>query len=170
MEISLMNRLFKSLRGAKASPFVLRRALPVALVMAAASSVPLISASAQGGPAVPAPGTVSSYTSSQASAGSRAYADNCSVCHGDSLGGSAESPPLVGTGFVQTWLTGSPMPFFSFISTSMPQSAPGSLDLDTYAKIAAFIMSRNHIPAGETELPTDTESLTNIVLPPPPAQ
>jgi mono/diheme cytochrome c family protein len=114
---------------------------------------------------VPA-GTVSSYTDEQATRGKPAYTDNCSVCHGTTLGGSGETPALAGKGFRERWFIGSPQPFFDYIHSNMPQQAPGSLDPQTYADIGAYLMSRNHVPAGTAELPPDDASLANIVLPP----
>jgi mono/diheme cytochrome c family protein len=112
------------------------------------------------------PGTVSSYTDDQALRGKKAYKDDCSVCHGTTLGGNAEIPALVGTGFRENWFVGSPQPFVDFVTANMPQGEPGSLDAQTYADISAYLMSRNHVPAGDTELPPDEASLTNITLPP----
>jgi mono/diheme cytochrome c family protein len=114
---------------------------------------------------VPA-GTVSSYTEEQAARGKTAYIDNCSGCHGTSLGGGGEIPSLAGKGFREHWFVGSPAPFFEYIHTSMPQQDPGSLEPQTYADIASYLMSRNKVPAGDAELPPDDASLANITLPP----
>ena len=99
---------------------------------------------------VPA-GTVSSYTEEQADRGKTAYTDECSMCHGTTLGGSGETPALAGKGFRERWFIGSPAPFFDYIQPHMPQQAPGSLDPQTYADIAAYLMSRNKVPAGDAE-------------------
>jgi mono/diheme cytochrome c family protein len=113
-----------------------------------------------------AAGTVSSYTDEQASRGKTAYIDNCSMCHGKTLGGSAETPAIAGKGFREKWFVGSPQPFVEFVTMNMPQGAGGSLDPQTYADIIAYVMSRNHVPAGDAELPTDAASVANIILPP----
>ena len=44
--------------------------------------------------------------------------------------------------------------------------APGSLDPKTYADIAAYLMSKNRVPVGTVELPSDPDALANITLPP----
>jgi mono/diheme cytochrome c family protein len=92
--------------------------------------------------------------------------DNCSGCHGTTLGGSGEAPGVAGKGFRERWFVGSPVAFFDYVHSNMPQGAPGSLDLQTYADISAYLMSRNKVPAGDAELPPDEASLTNIILPP----
>jgi mono/diheme cytochrome c family protein len=113
-----------------------------------------------------APGTVASYTKEQAARGKQAYTKSCSTCHGTTLGGSGEAPAVAGAGFRENWFVGSPQPFMDYISHNMPQDDPGSLEPETYADIAAYLMSVNHVPAGDTELPSDEASLTNITLPP----
>jgi mono/diheme cytochrome c family protein len=133
---------------------------PLALTAAFIWTGPIPAARAQ-------PDTViSSYTEEQADRGEDAYQDNCALCHGLTLGGEGETPGLIGSGFRDRRLTGSPAPFFDFISTEMPQQAPGSLEAEIYADIAAYLMQRNRIPAGDTPLPSDPEALAGITLPP----
>jgi cytochrome c len=64
------------------------------------------------------------------------------------------------------WFVGSPAPFMAFITANMPQDNPGSLDPKTYADIAAYLMSKNRVPAGNAELVTDPDALANVTLPP----
>jgi mono/diheme cytochrome c family protein len=136
---------------------VVRRWTTVAVAVASISSVPLSAVLAE---------TVSSYTQAQADRGRRAYDANCSGCHGTTLGGSAEVPTLAGSGFREHWFIGSPAPFMAFIAANMPQQDPGSLSPQAYADIAAYLMSRNRVRAGDTELPVDPVAQANIVLPP----
>lgn len=157
------------------SSSILFRSLPVvaallmftpALSLAQGASTPETPAANAESGAAAAGATVASYTDDQASRGKSPYNDSCSGCHGTTLGGSGEAPALAGKGFRERWFVGSPEPFFTYISTNMPQDNPGSLSPETYADIAAYLMSRNHVPAGDTELPSDTEALKNITLPP----
>jgi mono/diheme cytochrome c family protein len=138
----------------------------VAVAQDAAPASPAEAPAAADAAPTPAAGTVASYTDEQAKRGKKAYTDNCSTCHGTTLGGSGEAPGVVGEGFRTRWLIGSPEPFFSYISSNMPADNPGSLPPETYADIAAYLMSKNHVPAGDTELPHDAAALTNITLPP----
>jgi alcohol dehydrogenase (cytochrome c) len=112
-----------------------------------------------------AQGTTISYTEAQADRGEDAYAEHCELCHGSTLSGSAETPPLVGAGFRTRFATGSPVALFSYASTAMPQQAPGSLTPETYADITAFLFSKNRIPAGDAELPSDMNVLSAATLP-----
>ena len=136
----------------------MRRWAALAVAAAAVSSLPLSGALAQS--------AVSSYTQDQANRGLRGYVDNCSGCHGPTFGGSADVPALAGSGFRMHWFVGSPATFMSFIVGNMPQDNPGSLDPKTYADIAAYLMSKNHVPVGTVELPSDPDALANITLPP----
>lgn len=167
-------------RGWKTVP-ILRHGLPVvaAILMLApvagtgqdtsSSEAPASSAEAPAeGDAVASipPDTVMSYTEEQAARGKTAYMDDCSMCHGTTLGGSGETPSLAGKGFRERWFVGSPEPFHTFIASNMPQGDPGSLSPETYADITAYLMSRNRVPAGDAEFPADDASIANIILPP----
>ena len=115
-------------------------------------------------PAASASGTAS-YTTAQADRGEEAYDDHCAVCHGSTLGGQAEAPGLIGNGFRNTWFAGQPAAkMFDFLTAAMPQQAPGSLTPEQYADLTAFLMSKNRIAAGTTELPHDSAALTTLTI------
>jgi cytochrome c len=138
--------------------------LPFATAAGLAASMPG-AAIAQSGEAAAAT-MVSSYTTEQAGRGKKAYKDDCAECHGGTLGGGGEIPGVVGHAFRERWFVGSADKFMSFITENMPQQDPGSLDPQTYADIAAFLMSHNHVPAGDTEFPGDPDAWPKITLPP----
>ena len=52
------------------------------------------------------------------------------------------------------------------VSTQMPEDAPGSLDLEQYADIVAFVLRLNGFEAGSAELPPDAAALETISLAP----
>ena len=107
-----------------------------------------------------------SYTIEQADRGEDAYQDNCGGCHGSTLGGQAEAPGLIGNGFRNSWFTDQTASYmFDFLTSAMPQQAPGSLTPQQYADITAFLMSKNRIPAGATELPPDSAVLATLKVP-----
>lgn len=164
----------KSSTLARALPVVaafLMLAPAVALAQEAAPAAPAADAAAApaapaaDAAAAPAAGTVASYTADQATRGKKAYTKSCAQCHGSTLGGSGEAPAVVGEGFRQNWMVGSPEPLFTFVQTNMPDDAPGSLAPEVYADIVAFLMSKNKVPAGDAELPHDAAALTAITLP-----
>ena len=151
-----------SLRGRNSSSILLSGLPVVAAFLMLAPTVTV----AQEAAAAPAGGTVASYTDEQAKRGKKAYTDNCSVCHGTPLVVSGEAPAVVGQGFRERFFVGSPEPIFSYVSSNMPADNPGGLTPETYADIVAYLMSKNHVPAGDAELPSDAEALKAITLPP----
>ena len=91
------------------------------------------------------------YTDAQADRGHTAYMQNCARCHGATLMGTFEIPPLVGR--IMPYYAGSSLGvFLDYISTAMPLSRPGSLSPATNADIVAYILKSNDVPSGSTEL------------------
>jgi polar amino acid transport system substrate-binding protein len=88
------------------------------------------------------------YTSAQAAGGGKAYAANCSQCHGAKLEGMSgpalKGPAMKGSQAVRD--------IYAVVSQQMPASAPGSLSPPTYAAIMAFLLQQNGHPAGKTAL------------------
>jgi mono/diheme cytochrome c family protein len=107
------------------------------------------------------------YTEDQAGRGSGAFAQNCSVCHGASLGGVGEAPALVGAQFISDFNGLTVGDLFERIRTTMPLNNPGGLSRDQYADILAFLLKSNGYPAGQRELYRRTEYLNVIRFEPP---
>jgi mono/diheme cytochrome c family protein len=109
------------------------------------------------------------FTEAQAARGQAAYADACTTCHRDDLGGNEDgAPPLAGAAFFKRW-TGRPLSEFSFVlAETMPQDAPRSLTASQYTDVIAFILERNGASAGKTELPDEADRLGRIMITPPP--
>lgn len=143
---------------------MLLRALP--LILATAVAVPSIALS-QG--AVGAAGrTVWSgvYSSAQVERGTAAYAQHCASCHGDSLAGGDQAPPLSGGTFLANWNGQDAGALFTRIKTTMPLDNPGSLGGATVAAIEAMILARNGFPAGQADLPSDAAAQSAIAITP----
>jgi quinoprotein glucose dehydrogenase len=116
------------------------------LFMAAlVSAAGLITAFAQ------APGSVLDgvYTKEQAERGHAAYERHCVQCH---EGLENDGPDLTNKAFLDRWREDTLEPLFSFITTTMPGTAPGSLDEQIYADLIAFMLEAQELPAGTTEL------------------
>ena len=91
------------------------------------------------------------YTDAQADRGHTAYMQNCARCHGATLMGTFEIPPLVGR--IMPYYAGSSLEtFFDYISTAMPLDHPGSLSPGANADIVAYILKSNDVPSGAKEL------------------
>jgi len=104
------------------------------------------------------------YTSAQAARGKTLYSENCAACHMKDLSGSGEIPSLAGDSFTLAWNGHALDELFELIRTTMPQNKPNSLSPETYADIAAYILSFNNAPPGEHELTSDLASLKAITI------
>jgi mono/diheme cytochrome c family protein len=104
------------------------------------------------------------YTDEQAERGERAYEQECAACHLDDLMGDGIAPALIGSSFFFRWSALSVSDMYVAIRTTMPQGAPASLSPAGYADISAFLLQKNKLPSGDTELPTDTDDLEEILI------
>ena len=102
------------------------------------------------------PATTGSYTAEQANAGRAAYQANCAGCHQADLRGQGDAPPLTGSNFMAAWGSSTSTDLFDRIRTAMPANNPGSLDVQTYINIVAFILQSNGAPAGSRALTAAT--------------
>ena len=102
------------------------------------------------------------YTEDQAKRGQALYNQHCMACHGDSLSGGEQAPPLAGGEFLSNWNGLTVGDLFERIRTSMPLNNPQSLNRDTNALILTYILSVNRFPAGPAELSSRTEVLKLI--------
>jgi mono/diheme cytochrome c family protein len=132
------------------------------LILVAMSALALTAAIGQ----QPGPSTARGvYTEAQAADGAALYKAACAACHGESLAGSFEVPGLTGT-FVARWANGSVGTLFDYVSNAMPQMAPGSLGAEDNAKIVAYLLKANGMPAGATPLPSNATALKAIAFEP----
>lgn len=91
------------------------------------------------------------YSDAQADRGRTSYMQNCSRCHGATLMGTYEIPPLVGR--IMPYYAGTGLDvLFDYISTAMPLDHPGALSPATNADIVAYILKSNDLPSGSKEL------------------
>ena len=120
------------------------------------------------------------YTEAQAGRGEKAYKLACGYCHKDNLAGgffddgNGRAPALAGarafdSSFEKRWAGVSLGDMLVEIGTTMPQQDPGSLPPETYIDILSFLLSKNDVPAGASELPADLEALQGIRITPKPA-
>lgn len=94
------------------------------------------------------------YSAVQAAKGEEAYFSLCVACH----------PPgtYKGGTFKSNW-DGRPLSeLFDSISEKMPKNEPGSLTLEQYAQLVAYLLKVNDMPAGKTDLPADSAPLKDI--------
>jgi S-disulfanyl-L-cysteine oxidoreductase SoxD len=102
------------------------------------------------------------YSEAQAKRGETLYTERCLSCHGDSLGGIDQAPPLTGKDFNADWNDLSVNDLFERIRISMPADNPGTLERQQVADVTAFLLSKDTFPPGETELAADADTLKAI--------
>jgi cytochrome c5 len=94
------------------------------------------------------------YSAAQATRGEDTYMSICVSCHPR---GTYTTP-----GFKATW-TGRPLSeLFDLVKEKMPKNDPGSLTPGEYVQAVAYLLKINDVPAGEGELPPDSEALKKI--------
>ena len=101
------------------------------------------------------------YNAAQVKRGNAAYVQLCETCHGPKLEGS-EAPPLAGESFLANWTGYTTADLLEKMRGTMPQTDPGSLSIQQYVDLLAFILSANKFPAGNAELPIIAERLKQI--------
>lgn len=102
------------------------------------------------------------YSDEQAKRGNTVYRQWCSSCHGNEMEGGEMAPSLNGGGFMSNWNGLTVGDIFDRTRNTMPQDALGALTREQDADVVAFILSANKMPAGKTELPTQSEVLKQI--------
>ncbi|HLX42464.1 MAG TPA: cytochrome c [Bryobacteraceae bacterium] len=102
------------------------------------------------------------YTPGQADRGEPLYAKECAGCHGETLEGKGQTPPLAGDDFKSNWNGHNVDDLFEKIQTTMPAGGAGKLKRDQTAAIVAFMFKTNGYPSGAKELPHDSEPLESI--------
>ena len=98
------------------------------------------------------------YLEAQAANGGAAYNRNCAECHQEDMSGSFEAPELAGPNFQNFW-GDRPVNELIEMVAFMPPDAEGTLGEGVYTNIAAYILSRNGIPASEQALTYNSPGL-----------
>ena len=106
------------------------------------------------------------YTSAQADRGKTLFGNNCAKCHGETLAGMDEIPPLQGPHFMADWETQSIADLVQRIHNTMPMDNPGALSAASSTDVVAYLLQQNGIPAGDTDLPVDASMQSQIRIDP----
>ena len=102
------------------------------------------------------------YNQTQADRGKVLYGQNCASCHSDTLMGGEQAPPLAGGEFMANWNELTVGDLFERVRTTMPIGRAGKLTRQVNADIVAYMLKANQFPAGEDEMPRETEALKQI--------
>jgi mono/diheme cytochrome c family protein len=119
------------------------------------------------------------YTADQARRGQEIYNSECSYCHRDDLtggffdNGTGRAPALAGpdafgSSLPDRWKNLAVGDMVADIASAMPQEKPASLTLQAYVDVVSYLFSKNGVPPGATELPTDIDMLGTLLIVPKP--
>jgi mono/diheme cytochrome c family protein len=103
------------------------------------------------------------YTEEQAIRGQDIYSSRCLQCHGETLAGMDQAPPLTGPQFGGVW-QGVPLEALVTRIGTMPPDAPGTLTRAQSVDVLAYILWYNGLPYGDAPLDPAQGSLTKIVF------
>ena len=97
------------------------------------------------------------FSATQAARGERLFESICMNCH--------EIAEFTAAGAYLDDVEGKPLwETFEYVWAEMPEDEPASLNPEDYAAVLAYIFSIYGLPSGETDLPTDRESLETITI------
>lgn len=103
------------------------------------------------------------FTEEQAVSGQSLYNQHCSECHGETMAGLDQAPPLVGPQFTGTW-DGEPLLALVERLATMPPARPGSLTRLQNVDILAYMLWYNGLPIGEVALDGEKSVLESMTF------
>jgi mono/diheme cytochrome c family protein len=97
------------------------------------------------------------FSPAQAERGAQVFGTICTNCH--------DITEFTGAGAYLEDVEGKPLwETFEFVSSEMPEDDPGSLSLEEYSAVLAYIFSIYGLPSGDAELAVDQKSLEAITI------
>jgi len=103
------------------------------------------------------------YTEEQATRGQALYLDHCLECHGETMAGLDQAPPLVGPQFGANW-NGEPLSALAGRIGTMPPNSPGSLSQGESVDVLTYILWYNGLPIGEVPLSAEQTVLATTTF------
>jgi mono/diheme cytochrome c family protein len=107
------------------------------------------------------------FSAEQSAQGRKIFTEQqCSLCHGAGMLGSAGVPALADAGFRSAWQDRSLGALFDCMKNTMPPGRAGSLSDTDYAHLLAAILEANGFKPGgaEADLSADHAKLSGIVI------
>lgn len=137
----------------------------VVVLMVSACAAPAVTSTpkplpTQAPPATSVPPSSGSTAGQLADLGKPIYARSCARCHGDTGQGLTASA-LIGAG-ANLGKYGNAQELLTYISKSMPRSAPGSLKPDEYLQVMCFLLFEDKWVQADAVI--DPAKLADIIL------
>ena len=103
------------------------------------------------------------YTQQQAERGALSFTSSCARCHGATTSDGEDARSLAGERFWKSFRESTVDHLLDYVSRNMPNGAGGTLSAGVYADLVAFILSRNGLPAGTSELTKESAVGVQII-------
>jgi alcohol dehydrogenase (cytochrome c) len=107
------------------------------------------------------------FNPAQSAHGRKVYVEQqCSLCHGESMRGSASAPALADPGFRAAWQDRSLGALFDCMKSTMPPGRSAALSDVEYVDLLAAILEANGFAPGNEQggLPADPEKLNGVAF------
>lgn len=104
------------------------------------------------------------FSAAQAARGQKAYVAECARCHGDTMAGIDDAPPLAKEIFLGAWDGKTVGRLADVTRRTMPPETAGTMSRPMTIDLIAYLLSANGFPAGKTDLETDTTKLRQITI------
>ena len=117
------------------------------------------------------------FSAPQAKRGEQVYKESCTYCHKDDLSGGflddgvGRAPALAGqrafdSSFFDRWADATVRDLAATVAATMPQEKPTSLSVQAYIDVVSYLLQRNGLPEGDSDLPVDVDALGQILIAP----
>lgn len=100
------------------------------------------------------PAPAGAYTEEQATAGAAVFGRECLRCHA--------RKDMASPDFQLRWGGLSARALYERVTTTMPDDRPGTVALEDYLLVVAYLLKLNGLPAGPTALTADSASLVRV--------
>jgi quinoprotein glucose dehydrogenase len=107
------------------------------------------------------------YTEEQALRGQSLYYAHCLACHGETMAGLDQAPPLAGPQFASNWV-GAPLRALVDRIGTMPPDNPAVLSRAEHVDILSYMLWYNGLPIGDVALATEQRILAVMTYETPP--
>ena len=102
------------------------------------------------------------YTTTQAGQGKTLFEENCAKCHGGTLDGNDEIPPLKGAHFMADRESQTVADLIQRVHGTMPLDDPGKLNTQSATSVVAYLLQQNGMPAGSAPITDGSAVQTRI--------
>ena len=117
------------------------------------------------------------FSEAQARRGEQVFTTECSYCHKTDLSGGffddglGRAPDLAGkrafdSSLIERWGGLTLADMVGAVAATMPQPRPSSLTLANYVDVVSYVLMKNDVPAGRSELSGDVDALSHITIGP----